>query len=164
MEVIATIAICEEYGVNADGTLRGPARRPSSTFATGPERGERRNGGWRYQPREGRATLVMAGWVDGAQKRGRPWCDLGRGVRKSGQGAVYWFLLNEAPPGGGCGAANWWPSGVAGTAISTLLVARTGFPANRLAGGRLPQAGVVFFISAAISLPSRYLPASLRGG
>ncbi len=55
---LATIAICEAYGLTADNTLRGPAQRAIGYIRSA----QSDNGGWRYEPREGGDTSV-SGWM-----------------------------------------------------------------------------------------------------
>ncbi len=55
---LATIAICEAYGMTSDGSLRAPAQRAISYIRNA----QSDNGGWRYEPRVGGDTSVT-GWM-----------------------------------------------------------------------------------------------------
>jgi hypothetical protein len=55
---LATIAICEAYGMTADNSLRGPAQRAIGYIRNA----QSDNGGWRYEPRVGGDTSVT-GWM-----------------------------------------------------------------------------------------------------
>lgn len=55
---LATIALCEAYGLTADASLRAPAQKAIQYI----REGQSENGGWRYQPREGGDTSVT-GWM-----------------------------------------------------------------------------------------------------
>ena len=62
---LATIAMCEAYGLTPDPQLKGRPSAPSTTFVE-PNDG----GGWRYQPRQGGDTSVV-GWQVMALKAAR---------------------------------------------------------------------------------------------
>ena len=64
---IATISLCEAYGMTQDPALREPAQRAINFIVTSqhPERG-----GWRYRPKFGSDTSV-SGWMMMALKSGR---------------------------------------------------------------------------------------------
>ena len=64
---IATIALCEAYGMTQDPALREPAQR-AVNFIVESQHPER--GGWRYRPRFGSDTSV-SGWMMMALKSGR---------------------------------------------------------------------------------------------
>jgi hypothetical protein len=55
---LATIAICEAYGLTADNTLRGPAQKAIGYIRFA----QSDNGGWRYEPKIGGDTSVT-GWM-----------------------------------------------------------------------------------------------------
>jgi hypothetical protein len=64
---IATIAICEAYGMTGDAALRGPCERAIRFIV---EAQDPKSGGWRYQPREPGDTSVV-GWQVMALKSGQ---------------------------------------------------------------------------------------------
>ena len=55
---LATIALCEAYGMTSDASLRAPAQRAIHYIRSA----QSENGGWRYEPREGGDTSVT-GWM-----------------------------------------------------------------------------------------------------
>jgi hypothetical protein len=63
---IASIALCEAYGMTRDATLREPAQRALSFIVAAQHPTE---GGWRYAPRQGSDTSV-SGWQLMALKSG----------------------------------------------------------------------------------------------
>jgi hypothetical protein len=63
---LATIAVCEAYGMTQDATLREPAQR-AIDFIIAAQQKER--GGWRYSPAVGADTSV-SGWMTMALKSG----------------------------------------------------------------------------------------------
>jgi hypothetical protein len=63
---LATIAMCEAYGMTADPTLRSSAQRAIDFIRAA----QSENGGWRYQPKEGGDTSVV-GWMVMALKSGQ---------------------------------------------------------------------------------------------
>jgi len=63
---IASIALCEAYGMTRDATLREPAQRALSFIVSAQNPTE---GGWRYAPRQGSDTSV-SGWQLMALKSG----------------------------------------------------------------------------------------------
>ena len=63
---LATIAICEAYGMTADPALGKSAQRAINFIVAA----QSDNGGWRYQPREGGDTSVV-GWQVMALKSGQ---------------------------------------------------------------------------------------------
>src|SRR5207244_11314938 len=54
---LASIAICEAYGMTSDLTLKLPAQRALNYIRAA----QSENGGWRYEPRQGGDTS-MVGW------------------------------------------------------------------------------------------------------
>jgi RNA polymerase sigma factor (sigma-70 family) len=90
---LATMALCEAYGLTADPALREPAQRAVdySVRAQDPQLG-----GWRYRPRQGSDTSVT-GWEVQALVRARlAGLDL---PRKTLDGATRWLDSCEAPDG-----------------------------------------------------------------
>jgi hypothetical protein len=63
---LATIAICEAYGMTSDPTLKAPAQRALNFIRAAQSDG----GGWRYEPREAGDTSVT-GWQIMALKSGQ---------------------------------------------------------------------------------------------
>jgi hypothetical protein len=63
---LATIAICEAYGMTSDPLLKGPAQRAISFIRSA----QSDSGGWRYEPRVGGDTSVL-GWQVMALKSGQ---------------------------------------------------------------------------------------------
>jgi hypothetical protein len=63
---LATIAICEAYGMTSDPALRGPAQRAINFIRAAQHEG----GGWRYNPRDAGDTSVT-GWQIMALKSGQ---------------------------------------------------------------------------------------------
>jgi hypothetical protein len=63
---LATIAICEAYGMTLDADLQKPAQRAIDFIRAA----QSDSGGWRYQPREGGDTSVV-GWQLMALKSGQ---------------------------------------------------------------------------------------------
>ena len=64
---IATIALCECYGMSGDASLRGPAQRAIDFIVAAQDPN---TGGWRYRPRDGGDTSVL-GWQVMALKSGQ---------------------------------------------------------------------------------------------
>ncbi|MDE0862667.1 MAG: hypothetical protein OSA98_02700 [Rubripirellula sp.] len=64
---IATIALCECYGMSGDASLRGPAQRAIDFIV---DAQDPKTGGWRYRPRDGGDTSVL-GWQVMALKSGQ---------------------------------------------------------------------------------------------
>ena len=64
---IATIALCECYGMSGDPALRGPAQRAIDFIV---EAQHENSGGWRYQPKQPGDTSVV-GWQVMALKSGQ---------------------------------------------------------------------------------------------
>ena len=56
---IATIALCEAYGISKDPKLKGPAEKAIKLIITSQSPTK---GGWRYQPRPGDADTSVTGW------------------------------------------------------------------------------------------------------
>jgi hypothetical protein len=67
---LATIAMCEAYGMTADPRLKAPAQAAIDFIRAA----QSDNGGWRYEPRQGGDTSVVGWQFDGPQERsnGRP--------------------------------------------------------------------------------------------
>lgn len=63
---LATIALCEAYGLTGDPLLRGPAQRAINYIRSA----QAENGGWRYSPRQAGDTSVV-GWQVMALKSGQ---------------------------------------------------------------------------------------------
>jgi hypothetical protein len=63
---LATIAVCEAYGLTQDPRLKGPAQRAINFIRAAQSEG----GGWRYEPRQGGDTSVV-GWQVMALKSGQ---------------------------------------------------------------------------------------------
>lgn len=63
---LATIALCEAYGLSGDPVLRGPAQRAINFIRSA----QAENGGWRYEPRQDGDTSVV-GWQLMALKSGQ---------------------------------------------------------------------------------------------
>src|SRR5262249_10879327 len=63
---LATIAVCEAYGMTSDPTLRASAQRALNYIRAAQSEG----GGWRYEPRQGGDTSVV-GWQLMALKSGQ---------------------------------------------------------------------------------------------
>lgn len=63
---LASIALCEAYGMTSDPTLKGSAQRALNYIRAA----QSENGGWRYEPRQGGDTSV-AGWQIMALKSGQ---------------------------------------------------------------------------------------------
>ena len=55
---IATIALCEAYGLSHDEKLRGPAEKAVAYIVNG-QHAEK--GGWRYEPGED-SDILVTGW------------------------------------------------------------------------------------------------------
>ncbi|MCA9161638.1 MAG: hypothetical protein KDA62_01615 [Planctomycetales bacterium] len=64
---IATLALCEAYGMTQDAALREPAQRALDYLSNSQDK---KLGGWRYRPGEGADTSVT-GWVMMALQSGR---------------------------------------------------------------------------------------------
>lgn len=64
---IATIALCECYGMSDDAALRGPAQRAIDFIVNAQDP---KTGGWRYKPRDNADTSVV-GWQVMALKSGQ---------------------------------------------------------------------------------------------
>lgn len=63
---LATIAMCEAYGMTGDPLLKAPAQRAINFIRSA----QSENGGWRYEPRQGGDTSVV-GWQVMALKSGQ---------------------------------------------------------------------------------------------
>jgi hypothetical protein len=63
---LATIAMCEAYGMTQDPRLKGPAQRAINYIRAA----QSDSGGWRYEPRQGSDTSVV-GWQVMALKSGQ---------------------------------------------------------------------------------------------
>ncbi|MBV9125388.1 MAG: hypothetical protein JO112_18690 [Planctomycetes bacterium] len=55
---IATITLCEAYGLTSDPMLKGPAQRAVGYII----RGQNTDGGWRYSPNQGPSDTSVTGW------------------------------------------------------------------------------------------------------
>jgi len=101
---MATIALCEAYGLTKDEALRGPAEKALG-FILGAQDGK--TGGWRYQPRMGSDTSVF-GWQymalhsakiaglnvpDSAFAKARKWLDAVGGGKRGG---IYGYQKPES--------------------------------------------------------------------
>jgi hypothetical protein len=64
---LATIAICEAYGLSQDPMLRRPAQSAINLLVNAQHEG----GGWRYQPRPNPGDLSVSGWQIMALKSGQ---------------------------------------------------------------------------------------------
>ncbi len=94
---IATIAVCEAYGLTSDPKLRTPAQR-AINFIVGAQ--DAAVGGWRYTPRSGGDTSVV-GWQVMALKSGQM---AGLQVPTPAlKGADKWLDSCQTPDGGGYG-------------------------------------------------------------
>ncbi len=94
---LATIAMCEAYGLTADPMLKKPAQAAINyiVLAQDPT-----SGGWRYQPRQGGDTSVV-GWQMMALKSGQM---SGLNVPQvTLDGATRWLNSCETTDGGGYG-------------------------------------------------------------
>jgi hypothetical protein len=89
---LATIALCEAYGMTADAKLKGPAQRAVNFLVLA----QHPAGGWRYRPREAGDTSVT-GWVLMALKTAQL---AGLAVPKETLKAVSRFLDSVADPDG----------------------------------------------------------------
>jgi hypothetical protein len=89
---LATIALCEAYGMTADAKLKGPAQRAVNFLVFAQHQG----GGWRYRPREAGDTSVT-GWVLTALKTAQL---AGLSVPKETLKAASRFLDSVADPDG----------------------------------------------------------------
>ncbi len=89
---IATLALCEAYGMTSDPELRSPAQRALQFIATSQDP---RQGGWRYQPQSSSDTSVT-GWMMMALKSGElSGLDVSR---RAYSGIQNWMDLSQASP------------------------------------------------------------------
>jgi hypothetical protein len=94
---IATMALCEAYGLTGDPMLKKPAQAAINYIIAAQDP---QGGGWRYQPRQGSDTSVT-GWHMQALFSARA---AGLNVpKKTLDGAVKWLNSCETPDGGGYG-------------------------------------------------------------
>jgi hypothetical protein len=111
VHAIATIAVCEAYGMSGDQKLRLPAQRAVDYIVAAQHQG----GGWRYKPKEPGDTSAT-GWHFMALKT----ADMaGLKVPKESIGLVGTFLDGVATPDGGYGYNSRAPS--VGCTASGLL-------------------------------------------
>jgi hypothetical protein len=92
---LATIALCEAYGLTGDPHLKKSAQEAINYIV----RVQHAGGGWRYRPGEAGDTSVT-GWFFSALKAGQM---VGLEVPKSSLDRVYHFLDSVAGPAGGFG-------------------------------------------------------------
>jgi RNA polymerase sigma-70 factor (ECF subfamily) len=91
---LATLALCEAYGLTADPALKEPAQRALDYIVAAQSPG---GGGWRYAPRRDSDTSVTA-WQVQALRRGEL---AGLQVPKATyDGATRWLDSCESPDGG----------------------------------------------------------------
>jgi hypothetical protein len=94
---LATIAMCEAYGLTADPMLKKPAQAALNYIIAAQDP---QGGGWRYQPRQGGDTSVV-GWQMMALKSGQM---SGLNVPQvTLDGATRWLNACETTDGGGFG-------------------------------------------------------------
>jgi hypothetical protein len=93
---LATIAVCEAYGMTSDPSLQRSAQRAINFIVSA----QSDNGGWRYTPRSGGDTSVV-GWEVMALKSGQM---AGLEVpSRTLAGATRWLDSVASPDGGGYG-------------------------------------------------------------
>jgi hypothetical protein len=93
---LATIAVCEAYGLSSDPALKVPAQKAVNFIVAA----QSDNGGWRYAPRQGGDTSVV-GWQVMALKSAQM---SGLDVpSKTLAGATKWLDSCASPDGGGYG-------------------------------------------------------------
>jgi hypothetical protein len=129
---LATIAICEAYGLTSDPALQRPAQQ-AINFICAAQNKEK--GGWRYQPRTDSDTSVT-GWEVMALKSGQmAGLDVPSPVL---EGATRWLNHCASPDGGGYGYTGPADGASAMTAVGLLCRQYLGW------GPRAPglQAGV----------------------
>jgi hypothetical protein len=95
---LATIAMCEAYGMSSDPALKPSAQKAVNFIINA----QSENGGWRYEPRSGGDTSVV-GWQVMALKSAQM---AGLDVpTKTMNGATKWLDSCASPDGGGYGYA-----------------------------------------------------------
>jgi hypothetical protein len=110
---LATIAVCEAYGLTSDPALQKPAQRALHFIAKAQSAG----GGWRYQPKVGGDTSVV-GWQVMALKSGQM---AGLDVSPAVLDSAKRFLDSvSSPDGGAYGYTN--PAGAEERATATTAV------------------------------------------
>lgn len=140
---IATIALCESYGMSHDERLREPAQR-ALNFIVAAQHG---TGGWRYQPGEPGDTSIV-GWQVMALKSGEM---AGLAVPKQALDLAGKWLDSAAGTGQALGTFGYQGPGASAAMTAEGLLCRQFLGMNRndpslLAGAkylldRLPQAG-----------------------
>ncbi|HWB09840.1 MAG TPA: hypothetical protein VG826_11460 [Pirellulales bacterium] len=141
---IATIALCEAYGMTQDERIRQPAQRALDFVVAAQNQG---TGGWRYQPGESGDTSVL-GWQVMALKSGEM---AGLNVPKSALDLAGKWLDRAAGTGGSLGTFGYQGPGASPAMTAEGLLCRQFLGSRRndpavLAGAkflleRLPQAG-----------------------
>ncbi|HET6880033.1 MAG TPA: hypothetical protein VFI31_07750, partial [Pirellulales bacterium] len=141
---IASIAICEAYGMSHDERLREPAQRALNFIASAQNKS---TGGWRYQPGEPGDTSVV-GWQVMALKSGEM---AGLDVPKATLDLASKWLTSASGMGGSLGRFGYQGPGdspamtAEGLLCRQFLGARRNDPAVLAAANflseRLPQAG-----------------------
>jgi hypothetical protein len=96
---LATIAVCEAYGLTQDPRLKGPAQRAINFIRAA----QSENGGWRYEPRQGGDTSVV-GWQVMALKSGQmAGLEVDDARNPTFSKATKWLNSVQSPDGGGYG-------------------------------------------------------------
>ncbi|HEV3344514.1 MAG TPA: hypothetical protein VG125_29325 [Pirellulales bacterium] len=141
---IATIALCEAYGMTQDERLRQPAQRALDFIVAAQNQG---TGGWRYQPGESGDTSVV-GWQVMALKSGEM---AGLNVPKASLDLAGKWLDSAAGTGGSLGTFGYQGPGASAAMTAEGLLCRQFLGTRRndpamLAGAKyllqhLPQAG-----------------------
>ena len=95
---LATIAMCEAYGMTSDPALKMSAQKAINYIVAAQNPG---SGGWRYTPRSGDSDTSVLGWQVMALKSGEM---AGLAVPEATlQGARKWLDTCQTPDGGGYG-------------------------------------------------------------
>lgn len=141
---IATISLCEAYGMTREERIRQPAQRALDFIVAAQNQG---TGGWRYQPGEAGDTSVV-GWQVMALKSGEM---AGLNVPKTALDLAGKWLDTAAGTGGSLGTFGYQGPGASAAMTAEGLLCRQFLGSRRndpavLAGAkylldRLPQAG-----------------------
>ncbi|RME76662.1 MAG: hypothetical protein D6776_00900 [Planctomycetota bacterium] len=116
---IATMALCEAYGMTGDFTLKRPAQKAVTWLVKAQNPGA----GWKYVPNSGKNDTSVTGWAVLALKAAKA---AGLKVPKAAfEGALAWFerVTSDGGPGKPPGLVGYMRAGDGGAAINRKLLA-----------------------------------------
>lgn len=100
---LASIAICEAYGLTSDPRLKGPAQRAINFIRAA----QNDNGGWRYKPRSQDSDTSVVGWQVMALKSGQmAGLEVDDAKNPTLSKATKWLDSCQTSDGGGYGYTN----------------------------------------------------------